>query len=215
VENGRNASRVARQNLSKAIAALDAKTTALEKVEIEPDKSQEQIAALQEILENFVSERVEVALTLQAYVEEAIQKMDDLAVAKIKSIQADADNDLVRAEAGLALQGYNDALEEYARIEDELVKARSKAQELMKAARTYLDELGMSEHEQEHLMTVFPPKNTDTGIHECRHGRGIRSTTRGRRTVIQIKSTSKCSRCLGSLREMAPRNQNHGGEDGK
>jgi chemotaxis regulatin CheY-phosphate phosphatase CheZ len=86
--------------------------------------------------------------------------LDMTTVAKMKSIQADADAAQVVAESGAASQQLHEALVELGRLDDELKKAKERASELIAAAQKQLSDAGKDEQEAADLLRVCMPKNT-------------------------------------------------------
>lgn len=79
---------------------------------------------------------------------------ENLTIAKIKCIQAEADVFQVNAEAGAASQEFYESLAEYEGLDREMVAAKTKAEELIAAARKHLAEAGKSEEESLQLCQV-------------------------------------------------------------
>lgn len=75
-------------------------------------------------------------------------------VAKIKVIQATSDYNHVTAEAGNASRDYNDAMNEYSRLDEEWKKATEKAKEVFRALQTVLGEAGKTEEDLRALINV-------------------------------------------------------------
>lgn len=75
-------------------------------------------------------------------------------MAKMKSIQADADAALVVAECSAASQQLHEALSELGRIDDELKKAKERASELIAAAQRQLADAGKDQDEAAELLRV-------------------------------------------------------------
>jgi hypothetical protein len=79
---------------------------------------------------------------------------NNLIIAKIKCIQAEADATKMMADTGAASKGYNDAMEEVCRLDDQVKIAKEKALELITAARKYLVESGKDEDETKIFIQV-------------------------------------------------------------
>ena len=75
-------------------------------------------------------------------------------IAKIKVIQAKSDYNHVTAEAGNASRDYNDAMNEYSRLDEEWKKATEKAKEVFRALQIILEETGKTEEDLRALIDV-------------------------------------------------------------
>lgn len=83
---------------------------------------------------------------------------------KIRALQADADVQLVTAEAGQASQELADALDEYRRISEECDKLKQEAKDLNAAFNAYMYEKGKSAEDVAELIAV-PSLDDDS---DCR-----------------------------------------------
>jgi hypothetical protein len=79
---------------------------------------------------------------------------DDIIVHKIKLIQAEADHIQVQAEAGNVSREMNDAMAEFATLDERSNAAKTKANELSKVATKNLTDAGKSEEETAELLNV-------------------------------------------------------------
>lgn len=91
---------------------------------------------------------------MQEYVKEVIEMVNDLVIAKIKCIQAEADETKMMADTGAASKGYNDAMEEVGSLDDQVKIAKERAIELITAARKYIAESGKDEDEAKAFIQV-------------------------------------------------------------
>ena len=87
-----------------------------------------------------------------------IEITNNLIVAKIKCIQAEADATKMMVDTGAASKEYNDAMEQVGRLDNEVKIAKEKAIELITAARKYIVESGKDEDEARIFIQVvlFP-----------------------------------------------------------
>jgi len=81
---------------------------------------------------------------------------DDIIVHKIKLIQAEADHIQVQAEAGNVSREMNDAMAEFASLDERNNAAKARANELVKVATKNLADAGKSEEETTELLNVIP-----------------------------------------------------------
>jgi hypothetical protein len=77
-----------------------------------------------------------------------------LIIAKIICIQAEADATKMMADTGAASKGYNDAMEEVVRLDDQVKIAKERALELITAARKYIVDSGKDEDEAKIFIQV-------------------------------------------------------------
>ena len=81
---------------------------------------------------------------------------NNLIIAKIKYIQAEADSTKMMADAGAASKEYHDAMAEVTRLDDQVKVAREKAKKLITAAQKYIAESGKDETEAKRFIEVVP-----------------------------------------------------------
>jgi chemotaxis regulatin CheY-phosphate phosphatase CheZ len=82
--------------------------------------------------------------------------VDEMAVRKIMSIQADADKTKVMEEAGEASRELSDAMAELGRLDTEVKEAKVNAQALIGVAKGCLEKAGRSREEIEDMIQVCP-----------------------------------------------------------
>jgi len=82
--------------------------------------------------------------------------INNLIIAKIKYIQAEADSTKMMADAGAASKEYHDTMAELGRLDDEVKAAKEKAKKLITAAQKYIAESGKDETEAKRFIEVVP-----------------------------------------------------------
>lgn len=155
-----------KQALTSAETRLEQKRKELTREENRPDTTEIDLTKIKEQQIEIARKREEIATTLtvlpllslliQEYVKETMQLTDDIIVAKMKCIQAEADQSKVTAEAGNASQELEEAIIQY-RVCDEKTKAASAiAKQLMKEIQKNLFDLGKTPEEGQALIAVLP-----------------------------------------------------------
>jgi hypothetical protein len=93
-------------------------------------------------------------LLIQSHIKKGLQLADDIVVGKIKSIQAEADRDLVDAEATQQAKELTEARLRLAKIQDDAEAAMNDARKLFNELSTHLAEAGKDEEESQQILNV-------------------------------------------------------------